>query len=135
VVKPKLIVVDDDPGIANLVSNVGEISGFDVYLTTSANEFQEVWADCEPAVIVMDLIMPEIDGIELLTWLVEQNCSAPIILMSGFDGKYLELAAELGTVKGGNVVGVLTKPFEISELEEMLKAALTEPDAMGDPVD
>lgn len=124
-VKPILIVVDDDPEMANLVANVGEYSGFDVYATTSAREFQKVWAECEPSVIVMDLVMPNIDGVELLIWLAEQNSPASIILMSGYGGKYLDIAEDLGTVKGDRVAGTLAKPFEVSDLEKLLDIALT----------
>ena len=122
--KPQLIVVDDEPALAHLVGEVADLAGFDVRTTHSAIEFQEVWAIFKPDVIVMDLVMPDVEGVELLAWLAEQGCSVPIILMSGYDGKYLELAKEYGIAIGNKVFGVLTKPFNISELDAMLKRLL-----------
>ncbi len=115
--QPILLVVDDDPLMANLVANVGEMCGFDVFKSGNANEFQSALKEHNPAVIVMDVVMPDIDGIELLTWLAEQKCSTPIILMSGYGGRYLDMADTLGTAKGITISGVLAKPFEIDELE------------------
>lgn len=118
---PILIVVDDDPGMCRLVRKVGENAGFEVRPALSAAEFQELWAECSPSAIVMDLVMPDMEGIELLGWLADQKCSTPIILASGFAGKYLDLAQKLGSAKGENIVGTLTKPFGAGELEMMLK--------------
>jgi len=111
--------------MVDLVSNVGESAGFEVYATNNAADFQKAWVKFNPSVIVMDLVMPEMDGIALLTWLSEQSCSAPIILMSGYDGKYLAMAEHLGTAKGGTIMGTLAKPFKIDELKAMLKETLT----------
>lgn len=122
--KPLLIAVDDDPGMAKLVKNAGELAGFDVRITTSVTEFQGVWEENNPSIILMDIIMPDMDGVELLMWLAEQKCSAPIILMSGYEGKFLKMAEHLGTAKGDNVIGTLTKPFKVDELEVMLKDVL-----------
>jgi len=129
--KPKLIVVDDDPGMAKLVKAAGESSGFDVLITTSAREFQKTWAENTSSVIVMDIVIPEMDGVELLMWLAEQNCSAPIILISGYGGKYLEMTKTLATDKKVKIVGTLTKPFKIDDLEKMLKEALPSSDRKG----
>jgi len=121
VTKPVLMVVDDNESMAKLVSNVGEIVGFDVRSTFSAKEFQEVWSECDPSAIVLDLVMPDMDGIEILDWLAEQKCSAPIILMSGYEGKYVGMANSFGVAKGDKVVGSLTKPYKVDQLEMMLK--------------
>jgi len=125
--KPLLIVVDDEPEMADLVIEVAHLSGFDTRTTSSGKEFQAVWAGCKPTVIVMDLVMPDMDGVELLYWLSEQNCRTPIILMSGYDAGYLEMANHVATGKGKKIVGTLTKPFQIAELEELLQKALKLP--------
>ena len=125
--KPQLLVVDDEPALANLVGEVGELAGFEIYVTNSALEFQEIWASCKPDVVIMDLVMPDIEGVELLSWLAERNCCAPIILMSGYDGRYLEVAREFGVAIGNKIFGDLTKPFMIDDLEKMLKDALQAP--------
>jgi hypothetical protein len=54
-------------------------------------------------------------------WLVERNCPSSIILMSGYGGKYIGLADKLGSARGANIVGTLTKPMGLEELKTMLK--------------
>ncbi|HIJ45578.1 MAG TPA: response regulator, partial [Rhodospirillaceae bacterium] len=89
--KPILIVVDDELEMAEFIETAGLSLGFEVRIATSAEGFQKIWAEAEPSAIVMDIVMPDMDGIELLQWLVERKCTVPIILMSGYDGKYLDM--------------------------------------------
>lgn len=121
--KPILIVVDDDPDMALLIKNAGEMCGYDVRTMLNARTFQKAWEEIPPAIIVMDLVMPDMDGVELLQWLSQQNCSAPIILISGFGDRYLKMAEQIGSVSGERIVGTLTKPFKIDDLEALLNDA------------
>mgnify|MGYP001586322081 CR=1 FL=1 len=122
--KPTILVVDDEPMMTSIVSEVGELRGFEVIETNSAREFQSAWQDHDPTVVVMDIIMPDMDGVELLKWLSEQKCLAPIILMSGYDKNYMETASTVGSGNGNTIVGTLTKPFQIAELEALLQNSL-----------
>jgi len=122
--KPTILVVDDEPLMTNMVSEVGELGGFDVIETNNAKEFQSAWQDHDPTVVIMDIIMPDMDGVELLKWLSEDKCLTPIILMSGYDKNYLETASSVGTEKGNTIIGTLFKPFQLAELEALLKEAL-----------
>jgi len=124
VTKPKILVVDDEPLMTNMISEVGELGGFDVIETNSAKEFQSAWQVHDPTVVIMDIIMPDMDGVELLKWLSEDKCLTPIILMSGYDKNYLESASTVGTEKGNTIIGTLTIPFQLAELEALLKEAL-----------
>ena len=115
--KPLLLIIDDDALMVDLVSSVAEGAGFD------AEAFQKAWLTKPPAAIIMDIVMPRMDGMALLLWLSEHNCTTPIILMSGYEGKYLNMAEKLGTATGDNIIGTLDKPFNISELETLLQKA------------
>lgn len=119
--KPVLLVVDDEPDIAEFVKEVGQSVGFEVKVATNAREFQEIITYENPSGIVMDIVMPDMDGIELINWLCANDCTAPILFMSGYDAVYLEAAKVLGSSKGCHIVGALSKPFTIDELEPMLQ--------------
>ena len=68
--------------------------------------------------------MPDKDGIELIEWLAIQKCVAPIILISGYGGKYLDMTSHVASVQGIVIAGTLTKPFELGDLEMLLKQVI-----------
>lgn len=118
--KPLLIVVDDQPAITKFVDDVAVKIGFEVRSTFSAREFQQAYLSTDPVGIVMDIVMPDMDGNELLQWLAEQGSMTPVVLMSGYDDQYLDTAKRLGEARGVVVVGTLVKPFLMGELEKIL---------------
>jgi DNA-binding NtrC family response regulator len=124
--KPLLIVVDDEPDMAELVQTIGEMAGFDSKMTTSAKEFQKVYSETEPSLIVMDIVMPDMDGNELLQWLAKQQCSVPVIIMSGYKGKYIDVTKHIGDARGIQIIGTLTKPIAMDRLQGLLKEVLDE---------
>ena len=85
----RLLVIDDEPAICDFVKEVAEESGFEVVIAANFDQFGAAYGSFEPSVIVLDLRMPEVDGIELLRFLAEEKCRAHILLMSGLDQKVL----------------------------------------------
>ncbi len=119
--KPLLIIVDDERDMAEFVCDVGEDVGFEVNICTSAKEFQEAYSLKIPTGIIMDLVMPDMEGNELIEWLVDQGCITPIVIMSGYGGKYLGNAEKLGQLRGAIIVRTLTKPIRADDLEPVLQ--------------
>jgi EAL domain-containing protein (putative c-di-GMP-specific phosphodiesterase class I) len=88
--------------------------------TTEAAAFLDALTS-DTALIMLDLLMPEMDGIELLRGLGQQQCKVGIILVSGTGKRIIETAQELALAHGLSVVGHLEKPFELEDLEAILK--------------
>ena len=65
-------------------------------MTTNAESFKESYNGFEPDVIVLDVVMPEIDGIELVKYLSTQECGARILVISGYAQRYLDNTKALG---------------------------------------
>ena len=122
--KPLLLIVDDQPSMGELVADVAEDLGFDTITTANAKQFQTAYLESDPLAIVMDIVMPDMDGNELLEWLANKNSHTPVVIMSGFEGKYVELAQMLAVERGAIVIGTLVKPFLIEELEMLLNEIL-----------
>ena len=122
--KPLLLIVDDQLSMGELVADVAEDLGFDTVTTTSAKQFQAAYLESDPLAIVMDIVMPDMDGNELLGWLASKDSDTPVVIMSGFEGKYVELAQMLAVERGAIVIGTLVKPFLIDELEMLLSEIL-----------
>ncbi|MGI9132549.1 MAG: response regulator, partial [Rhodoferax sp.] len=74
----------------------------------------------KPDVIVLDLTMPEIDGIEIIETLADTGYAGRLILASGFIVDFIDLAAFLARARGLNLVGVLHKPFRMAQLQDLL---------------
>lgn len=116
---PRLQVVDDEEDFCNYVEFIAQNAGFDVHSTTDAKQFPFHYSN-DLSVVVLDLSMPGIDGIELIRFLAENRSQASIILMSGFDAHILHSAREIATKKGLHVLGVLSKPFAMEDLAKLL---------------
>ena len=59
-------------------------------------EFKTAYAAFKPTAVVVDLALPDTDGIELFRWLADRGCTLPIVILSGFDDKVLESAKRAG---------------------------------------
>ena len=116
----RLLVVDDDPRISRLVRRVAEKIGFDTREINDPAGFGNGYADFKPDVILLDLNMPGIDGVELLRSLAEMRSRTAIFLISGEDTRVISTTAKLGRELGLNVAGMLHKPVEVLALRKAL---------------
>src|SRR5216684_6782874 len=116
----RLLIVDDEPGIVRLIKRIGEGSGFEVVATEDPRTFQKVARSWRPSLIIMDLKMPGVDGIQLLRDLAADKCAAQVVLASGEDCKVLETALQLGRERGLRMRGMLQKPIHVETLRELL---------------
>lgn len=119
----RLLVVDDDPDICEFMSEVAEGLGFAVEAAGDPTSFQSKIQSFSPTVIVMDLQMPEADGIELLRKLGQMRSQAHVIVASGMDTRVLSTAEQLGATQGLQMLGSLQKPIMLPDLEAMLDKA------------
>jgi len=75
--------------------------------------------------LVLDLILPNVDGIEVIRELAKRKCYCPLILISGFDNKVLHSAQQLAEAHNMPVIETLTKPFELSHFITILNGIKT----------
>ena len=122
----RLLVVDDDRGILDVIEDVATENGYEVLCTDNAGEFLSNLATFKPTLIFVDLNMPSTDGIELLRVLADENISASVAIISGLDSKVLATARRLGFDYGLKMLDVLSKPISVDELEERLREAWKE---------
>jgi EAL domain-containing protein (putative c-di-GMP-specific phosphodiesterase class I)/ActR/RegA family two-component response regulator len=116
------LAIDDEKGLLTILREAAGQCGYAVVTTTNADEFLEHTRTWQPTLILMDLQMPEVDGVELLRRLAGDRVTAPIVLMSGVDDKLLRAVGDLGRELGLDMRGVLTKPIRL----ETLKRTFTE---------
>jgi YesN/AraC family two-component response regulator len=80
----------------------------------------ERYRELRPDVVAIDLAMPQVDGVELLRFLASENCTVPVIIISGFDRRVLESSMRLGVALGLNMVGPLEKPVRLQTFLDLL---------------
>jgi EAL domain-containing protein (putative c-di-GMP-specific phosphodiesterase class I)/ActR/RegA family two-component response regulator len=114
-----ILLIDDDKYTGDLITAVATNIGYSCTATTAIDDFIAL-INSSITLIMLDLMMPNIDGIELLRMLAKKSCKINIILMSGADLRVLENAQNLANSLGLNVIAILQKPFGISDLENIL---------------
>jgi EAL domain-containing protein (putative c-di-GMP-specific phosphodiesterase class I)/ActR/RegA family two-component response regulator len=112
----RLLIIDDEEDICDLIAEISERHGFETRTTSNAENVYQLLADFPCDVIMMDLMMPGIDGVELLRLLSEKAKAARLCLISGSDARVLNSARRLGSAHGLNVVAALEKPLSIQML-------------------
>ncbi|MCG8494066.1 MAG: response regulator [Sneathiellales bacterium] len=115
-----LLIVDDEIDFGKFVGEVGEGLGYNVTVTSCAVDFMKSYIEHQPSVIVMDMVMPGVDGVELIGWLAQQKCTSRILVVTGYNPRYVELAENLGGAKGLSSIKSLTKPIRLAELKAAL---------------
>ena len=92
----RLLMCDDEAEVGDFVRRIAEELGFEVSFTDRSWDFARLYRSCDPDIVVLDLGMPQVDGIELLHLLAQEHCRALILLMSGLDSGMRGAALRLG---------------------------------------
>jgi len=116
----RLLILDDESAVAETIAMLAEYSGHRAEWTSDPMEFLDLVRTWAPTHLALDLMMPEMDGIDVLGVLAEDGCTAEIILSSGVGGRLLEAARLFATENGLRIAGVLSKPFGAVALDTLL---------------
>ncbi len=117
---PRLLLIDDEPALADYMATAARMTGFDPTVAADHQSFLDAFGEAKPEVVVLDLGMPKTDGVEFLRFLAEHDFAGPVLIVSGFDRRVLESAVRLGTELGLQMVGPLEKPVLLDDLEALL---------------
>jgi two-component system KDP operon response regulator KdpE len=116
--RAKVLVVDDEPHIRRLLRTTLERSSYDVIEAAGAREALDRLANSQPDIVLLDLGLPDRDGLELVP-LIRQRSKATLVVVSARDATDQKVAAlDLGADD------YVTKPFDTEELLARVRAAL-----------
>lgn len=123
--KNRLLIVDDEPAICTIIARIAEPLGFHVKSLNNSGQFLQTLKDFQPSLLILDLKMPGVDGVQLLHQVKEGQSEAQVMVISGMDQRVLNTAEKLGRSQGLQMLGVLQKPLQRNELEQRLKEVLS----------
>lgn len=115
----RAVVVDDEDSLTDLLSMALRYEGWDVRLASSGQAAPSTIRSFRPDVIVLDIMLPDIDGLSVLTRLRADNIDTPILFLTAKDALDDRIA---GLTIGGD--DYVTKPFSLEELVARLRGLI-----------
>lgn len=119
----RLLVVDDEPALARVTGRVLEEGGYRVQVATSAREALEISQAQDVELLVTDVVMPALSGLDLALRVKSTHPGSRVLLMSGYSE---DLLAHRGFFNAEH--RLLTKPFSAQQLLRAVRATLDEKD-------
>lgn len=117
--RPRLLLVEDDPSVRRSLAETLSDEGFEVAEADCAHAALEVLDDFEPEVVLSDIRMPEMDGIQLLKLLRQRAPSIDVVLMTAYD----DMATVAQAMREG-AFDFLVKPLKLDELRSVMARLL-----------
>ncbi len=118
----KIVIIEDEPDTAEMFAEMMRISGYEVVKYFGGLSAVAHLADQKPDAVVLDLMMPDLSGLEVLNYIIAQPdlSGLPVIIVSA---KTMPEDVEIGLKAGA--VAYLTKPVSFSEMKESIEEAVS----------
>lgn len=120
--KRTIYIIDDEPQTVGLLSEYVGLVGYEAVGYTEASLFfSEDNLYIKDSIIILDLNMPGMDGIEVMRQLVKAGRLSPLILISGYDSGVLHSAEQLAKAYSLDIIATMAKPFSFSSFKMILQ--------------
>ncbi|HET6214074.1 MAG TPA: response regulator transcription factor [Micromonosporaceae bacterium] len=126
-VEARLLVVEDDPNILELLSASLRFAGFDVSTAVSGSDAVSAARAHRPDLVVLDVMLPDLDGFEVIRRLRDGGVHTPVVFLTARDATDDKIR---GLTLGGD--DYVTKPFSLEELTARIRAVLRRVGGSGD---
>jgi DNA-binding response OmpR family regulator len=117
---PRVLVVDDDPGVVATLTDVLTLKGYTVTVASDGPEALEQIKETRPHVVLLDIKLPTMNGLEVLLCLRSLAPEVGVVMVSGIHDE--------GTIRAALTLGAndyLVKPIRLEDLERSVKDCLT----------
>ena len=122
-----VLIVDDHEAAAAAVARIASAAGASPTVLTESLAFAATFRTVSPRAVILDVMMPDQDGIEVLRELAAIAPATPVLLMTGHGEVWARMARELGTILGLTRVEMATKPVSRAAVVDFLSTVLAEP--------
>ncbi|HXX64772.1 MAG TPA: sigma-54 dependent transcriptional regulator [Bacteroidota bacterium] len=117
--KPRILVVDDEVILSNTLQKILGERGYSVTVCNKGQQFDEMFGECKPDLVLMDIYMGEVNGIDLLERLRANGWETPVIMMTA----HSDVALAVKAMKEG-AADFVVKPFDLSHLSVLIEKNL-----------
>ena len=114
-----ILIVDDNPNMSSLLSDMLDVFDYPSVRTGNAEQALDELEKQSFSLVITDMRMPNMTGLELLEKIKEKHPKIPVVLISGYSVNEIESSAT-----GIKPDGFLAKPFMMSDIEQLLKNLL-----------
>jgi CheY-like chemotaxis protein len=119
----RVLILDDDPFTLSVLQDMLAVHGhYDATTQTDARRALRMLAAPSPDLLICDLSMPDMDGIEFMQAAAQAGYGGAVLLLSGMDLGVRTAAEHLGRAHGLNLVGAYRKPLQQDQLDRVLTA-------------
>jgi EAL domain-containing protein (putative c-di-GMP-specific phosphodiesterase class I)/FixJ family two-component response regulator len=116
----RILILDDDAAVGQTIQWLAEGFGFKAAFVTHAEAFFLKLVQMNPDIITIDLVMPDLDGVEIMRLLAERDCRAKIIISSGMGTRVLDAAQRSAREQGLSILGIISKPISKEALRSLI---------------
>jgi len=117
----RLLIVDDQVGMTRVIAMVANQLGLEVKVLNSSLHAVETFLEFRPDIVILDMIMPEKDGIDVLHEILLTGQETRVVLTSGLSESYLRLAEGVAHFHDVRDITILRKPFRRHDLLNVLR--------------
>ena len=122
----KLLFIDDEPELLNIFRKAFTKEHYEVFTATSGLEGLKIARKEKPALIVIDMRMPKLDGLEILKRLRKSDKKTKVVMLTGYGtAGLIREASELG------ISDFVAKPFDLHALQRLIKEVLNSVSGQG----
>jgi len=119
----RILIVDDNPNMSTLLSDILEIFDFRGFHALDGNEALDKLKRSQYDMVFTDLRMPNMDGLDLLKAIKSEHPEIPVVVVTGYSG-----ADTRDEVLSERADGFLSKPFKVNEIQFLLTSLLGHPE-------
>lgn len=115
-----ILVVDDDVQFGRLIKRVFTSMGHNVEQISRPREIVDHYENCAPDLILLDIFMPDINGVEVAKWLSKKHFNGKLVFMTGHDPSLLSAAQNAVQPRLEATVATLQKPARVEQIRALL---------------
>ncbi|HKL51317.1 MAG TPA: EAL domain-containing response regulator [Wenzhouxiangellaceae bacterium] len=128
--RQRLLIVDDDELVGRTLELIARREGFDVRFTCDPDRFLDLVGEWRPSTVAIDLVMPGMDGVQVLAELARREFNESVVITSGVGHRVLDAAGRSAREHGLHIAGILPKPFTREDVRALLSRCGTAGEAL-----